>query len=264
MRHIPASLVLAAIFLVAPSVRAAGDLITDWPAEPPPPAEAPAPLVAPIAPEPSDAPRSVVQAPRPPVVHAPEPIPPEPRFGSRHTMVFDGSLSASFGHLGYAASNSTTNTFGVEPSFDYFSSDGFSEGVSVFFKYGSGTSGIDISSRTVSYGATGHLGPNFWLGERVSFWPRVQLGLWQSRSKYSGGFGGEVSVDGLPHAIGPGVDLTEEGLYVELFAPFLFHLAPHFFVGFGPDAYTDLFHDAGGTTNRRRFLGASSTVGGWF
>jgi hypothetical protein len=51
---------------------------------------------------------------------------------------------------------------------------------------------------------------------------------------------------------------------VELYAPFLFHLTQHFFVGFGPDVYVDLLDSTGGVSNRRLFYGAESTVGGWF
>ena len=38
----------------------------------------------------------------------------------------------------------------------------------------------------------------------------------------------------------------------------------HFFVGLGPDAYADVLHSVGSAHNLRRFVGASSTVGGWF
>jgi hypothetical protein len=50
----------------------------------------------------------------------------------------------------------------------------------------------------------------------------------------------------------------------ELQAPFLFHVAPHFFVGIGPDAYVDVLHSVDNAHNLRRFVGVSSTVGGWF
>jgi hypothetical protein len=46
--------------------------------------------------------------------------------------------------------------------------------------------------------------------------------------------------------------------------PFLFHLAQHFFVGIGPNAYVDVLHTVESRSNRRRFVGVLSTVGGWF
>jgi hypothetical protein len=60
-------------------------------------------------------------------------------------------------------------------------------------------------------------------------------------------------------------------VFVELYAPFLFHLAQHFFVGFGPEVYVDLFNSTesmssatGSMSSRRMFCGLESTVGGWF
>src|SRR6185369_15670881 len=111
-------------------------------------------------------------------------------------------------------------------------------------------------------GATGAVGTNFWLGGRVSFWPKVSLGIWQTRTKIDGPFMGLVSINGTPVAVGSTV--TENAVFVELYAPLLFHLAPHFMVGLGPEAYADIVNKTGGASNRRRFLGASSTLGGWF
>jgi hypothetical protein len=51
---------------------------------------------------------------------------------------------------------------------------------------------------------------------------------------------------------------------VELDTPFLFHVAEHFFVGFGPTGFADILNAPGGMTNLRRVWGAASTVGGWF
>jgi hypothetical protein len=66
---------------------------------------------------------------------------------------------------------------------------------------------------------------------------------------------------GVPVAVEPA---TQTVFVVELFAPFLVHLAQHFFLGFGPDFYADLHNSFDGTSNRRTFIGASSTVGGWW
>ena len=179
-------------------------------------------------------------------------------------MAFTGALSASFGHLGYSSNDSTSTSVSLQPAFDYFSAPNFSEGVSVLFRYTDGTSGINISDRTVTFGATVALGGNFWLGDRVSFWPKFSLGVWQSRSTLSAPMGGSVSVNGTAFPLGPETVITENAAFIQLYAPFLFHLARHFFVGFGPDGYVDILHSANSIDNRRRFLGASSTLGGWF
>jgi hypothetical protein len=56
-------------------------------------------------------------------------------------------------------------------------------------------------------------------------------------------------------------------VYVQINAPSLFHLAPHFFLGFGPNLTADLHNSTPtlfGSSNRRTNVGASSLVGGWF
>jgi hypothetical protein len=76
--------------------------------------------------------------------------------------------------------------------------------------------------------------------------------------------GGSISVNGTPFPIGPDTEITENAAFVDVYAPFLFHLTRHFFVGFGPEGYADIVHSANSIDNRRRFLGLESTVGGWF
>jgi hypothetical protein len=246
------------------------------------------PASAPAAP-PSSSPVTVAGAPAPPAAPAPplvEPasngankpaatakLPgadeeprrkPELRFGDEGEMAFTGTLSASFGHLGYSSGDSSSTSVSIEPAFDYFSAPNFSEGISAFFRYSDSTSGIDIGDRTLSFGATVALGGNFWLGDRVSFWPKFSLGIWQSRTTLSAPMGGSVSVDGTSFPIGPDSVITENAAFVQLYAPVLLHLAPHFFVGFGPDGYVDILHTANTIDNRRAYLGAESTIGGWF
>jgi hypothetical protein len=191
--------------------------------------------------------------------------PPEARFGDTGEMVINGALSGSIGRLGHSSGASSTTSFGIEPAFDYFSFRNFSQGASAFFRYNDSISGINLENKSVTFGITGHLAFNLWLGDRVSLWPRLAVGVWQSQTTYyvpPGTF--SVSVDGRAFSISNGTEIGEDAVFVELYAPFLFHLAPHFFIGFGPQAYADLFHSANNLTNRRMFVGAESTIGGWF
>ncbi len=191
--------------------------------------------------------------------------PPEARFGDAGEMVINGALSASIGHLGYTSGGSSTTSFGIEPALDYFSSRNLSQGLSAFFRYSDSISGINLENENVTFGITGHLAFNLWLADRVSLWPRLALGVWRSQTTYhvpSGTF--SVSVDGTAFPISNGTEVEENAVFVELYAPFLFHLAQHFFVGFGPQAYADLFHSANSMANRRMFVGGESTIGGWF
>ena len=59
-------------------------------------------------------------------------------------------------------------------------------------------------------------------------------------------------------------DLRETALWSQLWVPALYHVATHFYLGFGPVANLDLWHSVGDFTNRRLYFGASSLVGGWF
>jgi len=231
-----------------------------------PPAAAPVPAPAPLLVEPS----STTVSDPPPSTTEPssaqaDPLPTrESRFGDEGTMAFSGALSASFGHLGYSSGGSSTTSVSIQPAFDYFSGPGFSEGITALFRYSDSTSGIDITDKILTFGVTVAAGGNLWLGDRVSFWPKLYLGVWQSRSTLSSPMGGSISVNGTPFPIGPATEITENAAFVEVYAPFLFHLARHFFVGFGPDGYADIVHSANSIDNRRLFVGASSTVGGWF
>jgi hypothetical protein len=236
--------------------------------EPAPPGEPPAQNPAPPASPPTVP--AVPALPPPPVVASPyseaQGAPsPGPRFGDEGHVALSSVLSASFGHLGYSMGGSSTTSAGIEPAFDYFSVPNFSEGLSAFVRYSDSTSGFGLETKALTFGLTGQVGINLWLGERVSIWPKLAVGAWQSRLSYNGGPGMfNVSVDGVSVPITSSARVTENVVFVELYAPFLFHATQHLFVGFGPDAYVDVLHSVESGKNLRRFFGASSIVGGWF
>lgn len=216
------------------------------------------PLLAPVGPEPSE---GAPAAPAPAEAAGPART---PRFGDAGEIVFTGVLNASIGRLGFDVGGSSSTTLSIEPAFDYFQTRDTSEGTSVFLRYSDVVSGIGTETKALSYGWYGQLGQNVWIGDRVSFWPKLALGIWQSRltiSAPSTGF--TTTIDGLPITIGPSTEVTENAVVLQLYAPFLLHVAQHFFIGFGPDVYVDVLHSVAGISNRRMFVGASSTVGGW-
>ena len=230
-----------------------GSPITTVPAPPP----TPAPLLPPRG---GGAPGALGDPdPDAPSLH----VAPDPRFGDAGQVTLNGALSASVGHLGYDSSDVSSTNVSVEPAFDYFASPNFSQGASAFFRYSDGVSSSGVNVDATTIGATGRIGGNVWLGGRVSFWPRLGVGAWRTWLHYAApreGF--TVGIDGMTVAIGPSSRLKEDAVFIELQAPFLFHLAPHFFVGIGPDAYVDVLHSVDSAHNLRRFVGASSTVGG--
>jgi len=178
-----------------------------------------------------------------------------PRFGDRGQVALDGALSANFGHFGYSAGSTSVTTFAVAPAFDYFATPNVSVGVTAAFRYFDNTFGPGSNSTTKNYAVGGQIGINQWLGERVSIWPKL-------------GVGGLIATTTSPVVLlpgNPGANTTTTKMaFVQLDIPFLFHVAEHFFLGFGPNGYADVYSSGGGTSSKRRFWGASSTIGGWF
>jgi hypothetical protein len=232
------------------------------PATPAPP-RAPAPLVA----QPASAapPDPVSFPPRAADPDASTVAPRDPRFGDAGQWTLNGALSAGFGHLGYDASSGSSTSIGVEPAFDHFVSSNFSVGTNAFFRYATSVSASGVDGRSTTVGLTGRTGHNFWLADRVSFWPKLAVGVWRNWLNYSAPSPGfTVTIDGVVIPIGQSTDLKEDAVFIEIQAPVLLHVTQHFFVGFGPNVYVDVLHSVESTSNRRRFVGASSTVGGWF
>jgi len=222
----------------------------------PAPAEAPAPLLAPPPrAEPAAPPREPDET---------KVLPADPRFGDPGQIALNGALSASFGHLGYDTTDNSNTSVSVEPAFDYFSTRNFSEGVTAFVRYSSSEFREGSTGSATTVGATARLGQNVWLGDRVSLWPKLSVGVWHVWYSYSSVAGGTVTIDGLTIPISSSTHLSESVLFAELQAPVLFHLASHFYFGFGPDVFVDLVHSVESAKNLRRFVGASSTLGGWF
>ena len=189
----------------------------------------------------------------------------EPRFGDQGEYVISGSFSASLGHLEYSDSDASTFSANFEPSFDYFVAKNLSLGAAGFIRYSDSTSGIGTESKTVGLGAYARVGANLPMGEVVSLWPVFSLGVWHlSTTLTAPGPGFVTSAGGLAVGVGSETNLGETVVVVEVFAPILLPPARHFFLGLGPDFYTDLVNDIDNRSNKRTFLGISSTVGGWF
>jgi hypothetical protein len=230
-----------------------------WPGAPPPP--------SPASPQGTTGqPLSPSAYAGPPPLAPPTPeaqaTPVEPKFGDAGEFVISGLMSASVGHLGYSSSDASTTSASFQPAFDYFVQPNFSLGASLFINYSDATSAIGIESKTVSYGAYGRLGANAPLGDSISFRPIASLGVWSLHSTLESQFDGVTSFGGT--AVPAAGEVTETAVVLEFFAPLLVHPARHFFLGLGPDIYTDLTHTVGDFANRRTFIGLSSIVGGWF
>jgi hypothetical protein len=126
---------------------------------------------------------------------------------------------------------------GLQPALDYFVMPRLSVGGVVGYVHGSGGAGTATNgsgSDAVRLGA--RAGFNFDFTDRFGVWPLGGLFLSYASANHQ----------------------SQTNTWIGLFAPFLFHLAPHFFVGAGPSFQFNL---SGPMTNQ---YGVDSLLGGWF
>jgi hypothetical protein len=140
-------------------------------------------------------------------------------FGAPGQWVITGDFEAHF-HSGYQLR--------VHPALDYFIVPNVSVGGVLGLTYTSGSPSqteVDVGARA---------GYNLNVNNQISFWPMAGIFF--------------THLSGRPD--------TNSTVF-HLFAPFLFDLVPHLFVGLGPSFNIDL--SGGGTS-----WGIDSIVGGWF
>ncbi len=116
----------------------------------------------------------------------------------------------------------------IQPGLDYFIGNGISVGGVVGFGYTSGSP----ATTTVTLGA--RAGFNQGLNAHVSFWPTI-------------GIDGSYSHN----------TTSSSTAALEVFAPFLYHVAPHFFLGAGP--FLSYLVKGGPDTE----YGLDFVIGGW-
>jgi hypothetical protein len=136
-----------------------------------------------------------------------------------------GSATPSFF---FAKQASGGETLLIQPGLDYFIGNGISVGGVVGFGYSSGTPNTTV----VNLGA--RAGFNQGLKEHISFWPTI-------------GIDGSYIHNTTSNSTAA----------LEVFAPFLYHPAPHFFVGAGP--FLSYLVKGGPDTQ----YGLDLVIGGW-
>jgi hypothetical protein len=171
---------------------------------------------------------------------------PASAFGLLGQIVISGELQASIVHESVSMGGASSTNITVQPALDYFVMPNVSVGGAVVISHGSFAGG---SGTVMEIGLLARAGYNLHLAPMVSLWPQLELGY--LHDSISGG-GGGASVSGYV-------------VPLQIFAPFLFHVTTHLFVGIGPVFKTDLLskfqsNDAPKTTD----IGISSVVGGYF
>jgi hypothetical protein len=156
-------------------------------------------------------------------------------FGSQGNIVISTDAQAS---LGYATNGSRdVGFFVVEPAADYFFKQNLSLGGSLRLRAYFG------DADATGIGLSGRVGYNLPLGERISLWPKFGLGL---------NFGDDVFTFGTEALF------TDATLTLDAYAPLLFHVTSHFFVGMGPRLGIAIGDDVGIS------FSVNSTLGGHF
>jgi hypothetical protein len=190
-----------------------------------------------------------------------EPLPtvaeaPPHRFGDARQIVLSSDSTADVYWTTHAGVASSSTSFTIAPGIDYFVTNRVSLGIAFAIR-SSHTSGIDATSQlpvtddVVSGGAMLRLGVDIPISRWFSLYPR-------------GGFSaGVVSYDERTN--NSQNKYTENFVSVGVYAPLLLHVAPHAFVGFGPQVTRDLGRVIQHTSieNRTTSAGAGLIVGGW-
>jgi hypothetical protein len=200
---------------------------------------------------------------------------PAQTFGGPGTLAISSDMNLSFEgcsncadptQLALGPANNAAHTngwvFTVAPAADYFVIQGLSIGGQIAYSHGhSSVTGVNGAPSTSSdanvFGIGARVGYNIPIGDLFSFWPKVGLVF--------------LTASGSASDSTTAVNDTTSGnvLDLQIYAPLLLHLAPHFFVGLGPNLQTDLTASASVNSAsvpnppKETSYGLLFTIGGW-
>ena len=166
---------------------------------------------------------------------------PSRNFGSKGDLAISSDAALEIAH--YSPGDVTRIT--LSPAVDWFVIENLSIGAFVSWTYI--TAGDSDSNR---FGIGPRVGYNIPLSDRVSIWPKVGFSF------------STTSVNEEEGATDSGTLIDSQGndgIALNVFIPFMFYPATHFFAGFGPFLDTDLSGD-----NKVTSFGGRLTIGGWF
>jgi hypothetical protein len=171
-------------------------------------------------------------------------------FGLVDPLPPNSTSAASFQFATLTQNGGSGTSFVLSPAADYFVIPNLSLGAELLVGFLSpahpnGTNGV---TDTV-LGIAPRIGYNIPLSDNVSFWPKL--------------FFGYTSISGSNNSGGA------NSVVLGVFAPFLFHVAPHFFLGIGPNLSTQLSNNrtqgnASIGAPEATVLGLQATFGGYF
>ena len=185
------------------------------------------------------------------------------RLGAAGQIVLSSDLAFSMTYTSLSAPTSSAHrdsivTLVIGPAADYFLSTNISVGGTaqfIFIKQGSqDTTGLGIAPR---------VGVLFPMSDKLSFWPKVSLGYFQTSTPNVVATTASTSLSNDPPA--DNGSLTHKVVQAGIFAPVTYELAPHFFVGLGPTLTIDLWAKEGrSSVDKATTFGIASVVGGYF
>lgn len=163
-------------------------------------------------------------------------------FGEHGQIAISGDMKFNLLHESLSMNGGSNTSFLLQPALDYFVSTNVSVG---------GLVGIERNPEYPGHSTLISIGPrvgyNINIGSAASLW--IRLSLTYSHLSYA-----DTNRNGSGWAIP-----------LELYAPFLWHPVPHFFIGAGPFLRTDLVAKfRGDDISKRTDIGLSSTLGGYF
>jgi hypothetical protein len=180
------------------------------------------------------------------------------RFGEAHQVVVTNETGLGASFTSYAGVGTSVTSLSGTVGVDYFAVDYVSIGVVLSGGYsrdvGPDATGVSTTVTDKSFGAGVRLGGNLPLGPAVSLYPRATLSL------------APAAEDEATRRTSS--ESTDIDAILTISIPLLFHVARHFFVGFGPYVTHDLwrpFSSPNGPTMQIQgtTLGAAMLLGGW-
>jgi hypothetical protein len=177
--------------------------------------------------------------------------------GGGAPRVFTGAVGGRVASTSGSSStvDGTQTNVSLTPGIDVFLFEHVSLGGALAFGY----AGAGSTKRT-TYGLGPRIGAAIPLSRSFSLYPRVLVGYTHVISQARAAAGNPRYVGDLNATSTSSGDIFTLGAHV----PVLLHVAPHFFLGFGPTVVQELSRQFGNDTgNLGRRLGAELEIGGW-
>lgn len=175
-------------------------------------------------------------------------------FGNAGQIVLSTNLDLDFVYTNIKPPGNGDSLGNTElrlvPALDYFIARNFAVGGAVLLMYETGKP-MGVQQSQFAFGLAPEVGYNITISTKSSFFIKAGMSFVHVSNKLDSPSLGNVDTSGW-----------KLGLMVS--APVVFHLAPHFFIGFGPAVSLDLISKVeGDAAAKTRTVGLMLDIGGW-